>query len=176
MKTILLLLLPLYLFSQEDGIYAKKPKYEFPETFKIEEGMIYWQKTFESSDTLVLQKLSRHPRLRLTESGQGLLENASFNCKCDLMIYKDDFFADVEIEIKPGKYRVTVTNIRFMNSIQFNLYGVSTSQNSTSIESISLKGKGELRSGYNHRNALHNLHRYFEDLFVVRTLLKDSDW
>jgi hypothetical protein len=178
MRTLVLLLLPFYLFAQEDGIYQKsKSSSKIPETFTTVEKVLQWQYVFNSDENDILKKLNLHPKLSVNEDGTGKIVRGKMIQRGLAIFAQDDFNADFLIEIKEGKYRVTVFNISFIPSMNINIGGVSTNENESSIESYVVKKKdGSIRTFGAIPSSLMALDLYFKDIFVPKKQTDNSDW
>ncbi len=98
------LLLSFSCFSQENNFIA-------------DGGKIIWENVFINSESNIPNIIGRHSRLKIISSEQSLYKGKGFElrntCPGTSEFLKDDFSFDFEIELKDGKYRVTLSNIVF---------------------------------------------------------------
>jgi hypothetical protein len=90
--------------------------------FIVENGKLVWENVFISSETNIPNIIGRHSRLKIITAdgavyrGKGIeLRNT---CPGTSDFLKDDYSFDFEIELRDGKYRVTITNIVFSKKLK----------------------------------------------------------
>jgi hypothetical protein len=171
MKIIyLLLFFPIIAFAQypEDDAETKTPVKQTTETnFTLEDGVIFWQKVFKGNSDNV-----QHPKLINNKA-----ENCNTGkCKSASMFLFEDFSFNYKIENKENRFRVTIQNIRFNNSVQLDLGGVVTDVKSNSLGDFVIRSKdGKLRKNKAVQKALECLNNYFIEIFTPKPPKKD-DW
>ena len=148
MKTKLLLLFLLigsFTFSQEHS-------------FKLQDRSVIWQKVFDGSADQIL-----HPKLK-----DGHVSKLTFqHCPGTSIFMREDIHFDYKIESKDNRFRVTINNIFFENSVQINLGSVSTDIKSTNFEDYVVRHKkNELRDGFTHRKNYTCLEDLFTKIFT----------
>ena len=81
-----------------------------------------------------------------------------------------------KIEKKDNKYRVSVFNIRFIDSFEITLYGVTNKSEDTSIETYLIRSKdGEIRKNKKAIEMLDLLNDYLINIFDSNKE-KKKDW
>lgn len=80
-------------------------------------GKLLWENVFITSETNIPAIIQRHSRLKIiSEKGplyKGTATGVGSSCPETSKILKSEYNFDFEIEVAEGKYRVTVSNIRF---------------------------------------------------------------
>lgn len=137
--------------------------------FTVDNSLINWKYIYEDSTNL--SELKKNYKLEFTSKNQGIIKKGSINNPK----IKDELTAEFFIDEKPGKYRVTVTNIRFFNTMQLQLSMVSTNITDYPIETSWLKKDGTIRDKYFGISLTEILNTYFTDLFTIKPFEK-KDW
>lgn len=85
--------------------------------FIVENEKLVWENVFISSETNIPNIVGRHSRLKIMSSDGALYRGKGIElrntCAGTSDFLKDDYSFDFEIELRDGKYRVTITNIIF---------------------------------------------------------------
>ena len=86
--------------------------------FSAIDGKLLWENVFITSETNIPAIIQRHSRLKIiSEKGsvyKGTATGVGSSCPGTSKILKSEYNFDFEIEVAEGKYRVTVSNIRFI--------------------------------------------------------------
>ena len=79
---------------------------------------LIWENVFISNETNITSIITRHSRLKIISvKGQvykGVATGVSSSCPGTSKALKSEYNFDFEIEASEGKYRVTVSNIKFV--------------------------------------------------------------
>ena len=158
MKNLLLILifLPEIAVSQEHS-------------FKAVDRYVIWQKVFEG-----LADQIHHPKLK-----DGSVSKLSFrHCPGTSIFMRDDISFEYQIEKKEDRFRVTIKNISFENSVQISLGNVFTDSKSTNFEDYAIRHrKNELRDGFTHQKNYKCLEELFTKIFTPKeTTISNDDW
>jgi hypothetical protein len=129
------------------------------ENISIKHNTIYFTEKI-NSDSFYISKLSDHPKIQLN-SNKGFFKNAECKCPGTSSFISEEM--DFDFTIKENS--VEVYNIRFKNSIQVNLGGVSTSNNENSLEYYAIKNDGTLRQNNTFKNNYECLSNFFKSVF-----------
>jgi len=85
--------------------------------FIVENEKLVWENVFISSETNIPNLIGRHSRLKIISSDGALYRGKGIElrntCPGTSDFLKEDYSFDFEIELRDGKYRVTITNIVF---------------------------------------------------------------
>lgn len=80
---------------------------------------LVWENVFITSETNIPAIIQRHSRLKIvSEKGavyKGIATGVGSSCEGTSKALKSGYNFDFEIEVAEGKYRVTVSNIRFVS-------------------------------------------------------------
>lgn len=137
--------------------------------FVIENGLVYWKNIYETP--IKLETIKTNPRLDFTTDSTGVLKKGLPHKK-----YKEEIKAEFKIEKKDNKYRVSVFNIRFIDSFEITLYGVTNKSEDTSIETYLIRSKdGEIRKNKKAIEMLDLLNDYLINIFDSNKE-KKKDW
>ncbi len=138
--------------------------------FSIEDRLVLWSNIYENSEKLTDVKLN--PRLYFKTDSTGSIKKSLANKKL-----KDELTADFKIEFKDKRYKVRVFNIRFYNTTQITLYGVTTDVKDYGIENFLVKKrKDEFKTSRNAVRLTNLLNDYFIDLFSYEKNTKKNNW
>jgi len=138
-------------------------------SFSIESGLIFWKNIYENSEDL--NELKTNPRIEFTSDSTGIIKKGNANPK-----FHQESSAEFKIEVKDERYRVSVFNIRFYNTTQISLYGVSTDITDYGIEEFLIDKKGAIKTRKNQVLTMDLLDAFFLDLFTIKTQGKKDDW
>lgn len=148
------------------------------DNFTIENNKIIWQQVYESelSDAEIKTLLKSNAILsEVSGDLTGTSRPEKISCAETTPIYmRDDLQYFTQIEVKEGRYRVTLSNFRFSPSVVVSLYNVETTNNTVAIEDYMQNNKNELRTGKMHTNSRDCLNRYFQEVFKFGKVY--SDW
>lgn len=157
-KVLFLFLISISAFAQEHH-------------FTSERQIVTWQNSYETTETDILKLIDKnHPKVdvdyqKSTGSGRSL------NCKCDgTSFYLDsDFNMNFEVEIKEGKYRVTVNDIVFDSEAE-------TESNNDRLEFFVLRmGQNAFHKTKQNLKNLICIDQYLTKLFTIPNS-KESKW
>lgn len=160
MKNVFLVIV---LFSFSIGCMAQS------NNFVASNNKVIWENVFISSETNITNLLARHTRLKITSAngdiykGQGV--NLRNTCPGTDDFLKDDFNFNFEIEVREGKYRVTISDIVFSKKAK-------GKKNSTPSEKY-LLDTTELKAGEKAEADFTCLENYFIKLFSATTIYKN---
>jgi len=161
MKKIVLMLLLLYSisgFSQANSFIVSNEK-------------LIWENVFISEEANIPAIISRHVRLKITSSEgslyKGIGTDLKHTCPGTSDFLKDDFSFDFEIELREGKYRVTVSNLIFIKK-----NGRKSPAQTLGAEKF-LTDKGEIKQGGRSEADLICLDDYFNKIFTMTTAYKN---
>lgn len=160
MKTKLLLLflfIGSLVFSQEHS-------------FSIENGFVVWQKVFQGSSDQIW-----NPKLKDGHASQFKIDRCSRTSS--YMYFEMNF--DYKIESKEDRYRITITNIEFIDVLQHALAKESANPFTTHFEELIIRNKdGKFREGGIHQRNLKCLDDYFTKIFTPteEPTIYNDDW
>ena len=81
----------------------------------MSDSKVVWENVFISSETNIPNVIARHSRLKVTSSADNVYKGRGIDvrntCPGTSSFFKDDLSFDFEIELRDGKYRVTITNM-----------------------------------------------------------------
>ena len=137
--------------------------------FVVSSNKLVWENVFISSETNIPNLLARHTRLKIT-SGNGSIYNGNGvnlrnTCPGTSDFLKDDFSFNFEIEVREGKYRVTISDIVFCKKAK-------VKKNTTGAEKY-LVDNDNLKTGDKADTDLTCLENYFTKLFSATTIYKN---
>lgn len=141
--------------------------------FAIAENKLVWETVFISDESNVPQLIERHPRLKIISAKGNIYKGTGAEIKntcpgaSDFMNY--DFGFNFEIELREGKYRVTVTNIVF----------TKTSRNKGRVSTADAAEKyftenGNLRAGAAVQSDLACLETFFNRVFTMTRVYRNK--
>lgn len=85
--------------------------------FSVKGNKLIWENVFISDESNISAALSKHPRLKIRsvygKLHHGVASKIKNTCPDTSTFMNDEISFDFEIEESSGKYRVSVTNIRF---------------------------------------------------------------
>ena len=158
--------------------------------FSFENNKVTWQKIFEPKDSLnykdyfkenALTKNLDFSRNKTNSfSDNFLIKNVSnFKTTIEGFNIKGGFFANVTIEFKNNKYRVTIKDIKIQS---FKVYKEQTyypynNNNYLSIESIVFNTKGNLKNTPIFKDLFLGLEKYFDESLTLNyNITKEFNW
>lgn len=148
------------------------------ENFTVDNDQISWQKVYETelSKQEIQEQLRQHPALsQIAENFSGTAKPTALNCEQSQAIYMRyplQFFSN--IEVKEGKYRVTVSRIEFIPEVSAEVFGIETNNNPEPWEDYAVKNSGEFRSNKMVQNSMNCIDLYLTELFKFN--IQDTDW
>ncbi|KGO88566.1 hypothetical protein Q765_01270 [Flavobacterium rivuli WB 3.3-2 = DSM 21788] len=90
--------------------------------FLVSDSKVVWENVFISSETNIPNVIARHSRLKITSSADNIYKGKGIDvrntCPGTSDFFKDDLSFDFEIELRDGKYRVTITNMVYSKKIK----------------------------------------------------------
>jgi len=90
--------------------------------FLVSDSKVVWENVFISSETNIPNVIARHTRLKIISSADNIYKGKGIDvrntCPGTSGFFKDDLSFDFEIELRDGKYRVTVTNMVFSKKVK----------------------------------------------------------
>jgi hypothetical protein len=90
--------------------------------FIVENEKLVWENVIISSESNIPNIIGRHSRLKITSSDGNVYSGKGIEvrntCPGTSDFLKGDYSFNFEIELRDGKYRVTVTNIVFSKSLK----------------------------------------------------------
>jgi len=90
--------------------------------FLVNNGKVMWENVFISSETNIPNIIARHARLKILSSANNVYKGKGVDvrntCPGTSAFFKDDLSFDFEIELRDGKYRVTITNMVFAKKVK----------------------------------------------------------
>lgn len=140
------------------------------ENFSIQDGLIYWQKVYETSKDI--NNLKSNPRLEFVTDSTGKIKKTNFNDK-NLRELTGEFL----IESKDNRYRVSVFNVVFYvepTTLKSSSIEMQTISEYT-IEKSLIKKNGTIRERYLGYNLTETLNPHLESLFSIKDKEQD-DW
>lgn len=134
--------------------------------FSVKGSSLIWENVFISNETNISAVLAKHPRLKI-DSTAGKLHKGNAvkiknTCPETSLFMNDEISFDFEIEESTGKYRVTVTNIKFTNK------GKSKNAESYLIE------KGAIKTGSIVQNDIECIENYLNRTFTLTQILNNK--
>lgn len=137
--------------------------------FVVANSKISWENVFISSETNITNLLARHSRLKITSANGDIYKGVGVNlrntCPGTDDFLKDDFNFNFEIEVREGKYRVTISDIVFYKKAK-------SKKNSTPSEKYFID-KTEIKTGEKSEADFTCLENYFIKLFSATTIYKN---
>lgn len=130
--------------------------------FRVENNTIFWS---INNDKINFEALNKHPKITFTEEKKGFFQNAKSKCPGSSIFMREEFNFDFRISNENNTIKIEVYNIRFKNSIQTNLYGVSTSNSDAPFENYALKNDNTLRTNNTFKKNFECLHSFFKEVF-----------
>lgn len=129
------------------------------ENISVKYNTIYFTENVKKDSTYI-SKLIENPKITLT-GNKGSFKNAKCSCKGASIFMRDEFNFDFNIKDNS----VEVYNIRFINSSQWELNGVRTTKEESSLELYALKNDNTIRySGIFVKN-FKCLNDFFQQIF-----------
>lgn len=148
------------------------------DNFKAESNNIIWQQVYDSNlseDEIKAQLRSNAILSEVAGNLTGTSMPEKISCAETTPIYmRDALQYFTQIEVKEGRYRVTLSNFQFTPSVVVSFYNVETSNAPVAIEDYMLNNSGEMRTGRMHTNSRDCLNRYFQDFFSFSKV--NNDW
>ncbi len=139
--------------------------------FTAERQIVTWQNSYETTETDILKLIDKnHPKVQVDlqkSTGSG----RSLNCKCEgTSFYLDsDFNMNFEVEIKDGKYRVTVNDIIFDSEAE-------TESMNDRLEFFVLRmGQSTFHKTKQNQKNMICIDKYLTNLFLIPNS-KESSW
>jgi len=90
--------------------------------FLVSDNKVVWENVFISSETNIPNVIARHTRLKITSSANNVYKGRGIDvrntCPGTSSFFKDDLSFDFEIELRDGKYRITISNMVFSKKIK----------------------------------------------------------
>ena len=155
-KIILILLFSFSCYSQATNFIVSKEK-------------LVWENVFISNETNIPGIIARHSRLTIFSSANtiytGKATDLKNTCPGTSDFIKDDLSFNFEIELRDGKYRVTISNLVFCNKVKDKK--INTPAEKYFIE------KSSLKPGTVMQTDLGCLENYFIKLFSARMTYKN---
>lgn len=167
MKYILLLLISFNCLAQKSA--------QLPTTFSVENSIITWEKVYTLEENQSVNDLSNNLKLKMNADGYGTVYDNQCKCRATSSYLDWNFNYDYKVEQKENRYKVTISNIIFIDGITMSLYGVTTTPQSTPFEYYILKKTGELKPGFQTKANLECLDNYFTKQFTIQKTTK-KDW
>jgi len=137
--------------------------------FTLEDRLIYWKYVYESNKDI--SELKNKPLLEFKTDSTGTIKKTNFNNE-----KLRQLVGEFKIEKKPGRYRVSVYNVRFF------VEPITIGDGDISMQSISeytieesLIKKGKIRKSYMGYNLTETLNPHLVDLFTIKEIKKE-DW
>ncbi|TRW24408.1 hypothetical protein FMM05_11285 [Flavobacterium zepuense] len=140
-------------------------------SFIISNEKLIWENVFISEETNIPAIISRHVRLKITSSEGGVYKGTGTElkntCPGTSDFLKDDFSFDFEIELREGKYRVTISNLIFLKKTAKKKHAQPMGAEKF------LTDKGVIKSGGKSDADLLCLDNYFNKIFSMTTAYKN---
>lgn len=155
-KYFLLLFLTINCFSQSAS-------------FGVSNGKLFWENVYISNETNIPQLIKRHSKLKIDSVSKTIYKGHATSLKntCDnASTYLDaEFNFNFEIELREGKYRVTISKLVFKDK-------KNKSKNKTIDSELYYVENGVLKSSSG--KDLECLENYFNRIFSFTTLYKSK--
>jgi hypothetical protein len=133
--------------------------------FIVKNNSLIWETVFISNETNIPQLLQRHPRLNVISSENNIYKGTGTEirntCPGASAFMDNEFSFDFEIELREGKYRVTITNIKFT------LSGNSKKKPAVKNAENYLVENGAVKAGEATQQDLMCFETFFNRLFTV---------
>jgi hypothetical protein len=134
--------------------------------FSAKNNSITWENVFISNETNIAAVLAKHPRLTITTSAgklhKGSAKKVKNTCPGTSAYMNEEMSFNFEIEESSGKYRVTVTDIKF------------TKNGKTSKAETYLLANGSVQTDEQAQKDIACLENYFNRTFTLTQLLKNK--
>lgn len=147
--------------------------------FKVENGQIVWQKIYHTSlsEDQIKKAIQADPILNpMAADLSGTSNPVKVDCNKSLPIYMDgqvQYFG--RIEVKEGRYRITVSNINIIPSMTISFMGARSGENPTPLETYQIRTRDQqLKNNSLATNTIGCLDAYFWKTFAFR--LPEDDW
>lgn len=138
--------------------------------FLVSSSKLIWENVFISSETNIPNLIARHSRLKITSANDAIYKGKGIDvrntCPGTSDFLKDDLSFDFEIELRDGKYRVTITNLLFAKK--------NKKQKATTPGEKYLLSEGEVKTDDITNADLICLENYFTKLFSMNTAYKSK--
>lgn len=153
------------------------PVLAFAHNFKTENGAIIWQKVYDTTDSVTMKSfgsaIAEATHNVNTITGKIINSKVNYSIsgvkRMQIPLYMNEpFGADVLIEYKSGKYRVTVFNISFKEPEDGSML---TSESSSPMGDYALNSSGEIR-----QNQQKALEVFDADLSLRFTMKSNNEW
>lgn len=136
--------------------------------FLVNDGKLMWENVFISSESNIPNIIARHTRLKVLSSFNNIYKGKGIDirntCPGTSAFFKDDLSFDFEIELRDGKYRVTITNMVFAKKVK-KLKTITPAEKYLLLDSA-LKTGGEAELDYA------CLENYFNKIFSMNLAYK----
>jgi len=138
--------------------------------FLVSNGKVVWENVFISNETNIPNIIARHTRLKITSSSDNVYKGRGIDvrntCPGTSDFFKDDLSFDFEIEVRDGKYRVTVANMVFSK-------GPKKQKATTAAEKYFL-ADSKIKTGGEADTNFTCLENYFTKLFSMNLAYKSK--
>lgn len=138
-------------------------------SFGVKSNKLFWENVYISNEANITQLIKRHSKLKIDSVSKNIykghaigLKNTCENASANL---NNEFNFDFEIEVREGKYRVTITKLVFKQPGKANRYKKTESE-AYYIENGTIKPSGV--------KDLECLEGYFNRIFSFTTLYKSK--
>jgi uncharacterized protein YueI len=135
MKNLFLLLILTFSikgFSQEDpkNIYSR---------FSAKNGTIFWENTFEADSTKAITFFREN--LKFPSEKKGVISKQKADCKSIAMYMYGNLNFTYKIEYSQNSYKVTISEIMFESTMQYNFGMISAGTSSIRMEEAELRNR-----------------------------------
>lgn len=90
--------------------------------FLVANNKVLWENVFISNETNIPDIIARHTRLKITSVTDNIYKGRGMDvrntCPGTSSFFKDGLSFDFEIELREGKYRVTITNMVYSKKVK----------------------------------------------------------
>jgi hypothetical protein len=148
------------------------------DNFQIQSQQLTWQKIYnlDLDKNQIQDLLKKDPILQpIAQDFSGQSHPDKVSCS-NLIFMQDQFQYFATVDFKPGKIRVTVTNINFIPSSTVELYGVQSSGAPVNAAAYFITKKGELKTAARLKDALACLDGYLTKKFQFAAQDPGQNW
>ena len=140
-------------------------------SFIVSNEKLIWENVFISDETNIPAIIARHVRLKITSTQGGVYKGTGTQlkntCPGTSDFLKDEFSFDFEIELREGKYRVTISKLIFLKKI-----GKGKPEQLMGAEKA-LVINGELKQDDKTMHDILCLDNYFNKIFTMTSSYKN---
>lgn len=171
MKTLLILvaiLLSIEAATQNitatDGKITYQKVFDAPGLSKVDIVNLFHSGPFTQIDTMSLYSKLNNYTINYKKHGYSMM---------NIPVYaRGNFTGNVKIELKDNRYRVTASNFMYTAGVEFNIGGVTATDQPTPLETYALKKDGTIRPAQ--QIVIDAIDKDLTDLFTIKQQTNDN--